>query len=97
MAPTAPPRFDAPIESPELIEHTPATPPAEIDESVAAQGGTLSSATPHSDDGVGGVPPDDNFEIVGRVERRPDGRPGWNTASLLDALVEMHNPTLENP
>ena len=76
MAPTAPPRFDAPIETPELVEHTPATPHGEVDESVPAQG---------------------DFEIVGRVERRPDGRPGWNTASLLDALVEMHNPTLENP
>ena len=72
MAPTAPPRFDAPIETPELIEHTPGTPPAEVDESVPVQG---------------------DVEIVGQVERRPDGRPGWNTASLLDALVEMHNPT----
>jgi hypothetical protein len=77
MAPTAPPRFDAPIESPEeLAGHTPAAPPAEVADPVPVPG---------------------EVEIVGRVERRPDGRPGWNTASLLDALVEMHNPTLENP
>jgi hypothetical protein len=76
MAPTAPPRFDAPIESPEqLAEHTPATPP-EVADSVPVPG---------------------EVEIVGRVERRPDGRSGWNTASLLDPLVEMLNPTLENP
>jgi hypothetical protein len=73
MAPTAPPRFDAPVESPEeLAEHTPTRPPAEVDDP---------------------VPPSGDVEIVARVERRPDGRPGWNTATLLDALVEMHHPT----
>jgi hypothetical protein len=36
-------------------------------------------------------------ELAGTVERGRDGRPGWNTASLLDALVELHNPSMENP
>ena len=77
MAPTAPPRYDARVESPEeLAEHAPASPLT--DEPVPA-------------------PPPGEVELVGRVERRADGRPGWNTASLLDALVEMHNPTVENP
>jgi hypothetical protein len=77
MAPTAPPRFDARVESPEeLAEHLPA---------------------PASDGDPDPAPPAGDVEVVGRVERRADGRPGWNTASLLDALVEMHNPTVENP
>jgi hypothetical protein len=78
MAPTAPPRFAARVESPEeLAEHVPAS-------------------APRGGDDVS-TPPPAEVEIVGRVERRVDGRPGWNTASLLDALVEMHNPTVENP
>ncbi|HEY2703451.1 MAG TPA: hypothetical protein VGL20_07150 [Candidatus Dormibacteraeota bacterium] len=66
MSPTAPPRYDAPIETPEeLAEHTPASPPSE-------------TAPPS--------PPQGEVELVGRVDH-----------SLLDALVEMHNPTMENP
>jgi hypothetical protein len=62
MTPTAPPRYDAPVESPEqLAEHTPVTPPA-------------ASAPP--------PPPQGEVELVGRAD-----------GSLLDALVEMHNPT----
>ncbi len=66
MAPTAPPRYDAPVETPEeLAEHTPATSPVE-------------TAPPS--------PPQGEVELVGRAD-----------PSLLDALVEMHNPTMENP
>jgi hypothetical protein len=62
VAPTAPPRYDAPVET------APATPiaPAEA----AAQ-----LALPQGD-----------VELIGRVDD-----------SLLDALVEMHNGTMENP
>jgi hypothetical protein len=63
MAPPAPPRYDAPVESPEqLAEHTPVTPPAE-------------AAPP--------PPPQGEVELVGRSD-----------GSLLDVLVEMHNPTM---
>jgi hypothetical protein len=34
-------------------------------------------------------------EIVGAVDPHRDRAPGWNTAVLLDALVEMHNPMME--